>query len=571
MSAVVDKAGPVLAALDDRITLANWAKRNIRKVFPDHWTFMFGEMALYSFVILLLSGIYLSLFFKPSMTEVIYNGSYLPLKGLHMSEAYASTLSISFDIRGGLLLRQIHHWAANLFFAAMTIHVMRIFFTGAFRKPREINWSIGVGLLTLGILAGFTGYSLPDDLLSGTGLRIAQGIMLSIPLVGTYLSFFVFGGEFPGDIFISRLYGIHILLIPGIILALITVHLMIVWYQKHTQYPGKGRTKDNVVGYPVLPVYAAKAGGFFFVVFGITVLMAGLVTINPVWAYGPYSPDQVTAGAQPDWYMGWLEGALRIMPNLETVIWGHTISWNVFIPGAVVMGAVLTALALYPALEARATRGAHTMDHDLLDRPRNAPVRTGLGAMVLTFIILLQIGGGNDIIAKFFDLSINQITWTLRFAIFILPPLAFIATKRVCLGLQRSDREKLLHGRETGTIIRLPSGEFTEVHALLSEEEKAVILSKTDHIPIEAPAATDENGVALPKRKLRKARRTARLSRFFYADNVPKPTPAELAAAEKHISRGYLEGEPVIHHRESLEPEGAVLHDPNAEPVETDR
>ena len=568
MSAVVDKAGPMLEALDERLTLANYVKRNLRKVFPDHWTFMFGEMALYSFIILLLSGIYLSLFFKPSMTEVVYNGSYAPLKGLSMSEAYASTLDISFDIRGGLLLRQIHHWAAMLFVASMSIHVMRVFFTGAFRKPREINWSIGVGLLTMGFVEGFAGYSLPDDLLSGTGLRIAEGIMLSVPVVGTYIQFFVFGGEFPGDIFISRLYGVHILLLPGIILLLITAHLMIVWYQKHTQYPGKGRTNDNVVGYPVLPVYAAKAGGFFFVVFGITVLMAGFVTINPIWAYGPYTPDQITAGSQPDWYMGWLEGALRIMPNWETTAWGHTISWNVFIPGGLVMGLVLTAMAIYPMIEAKVTRGYKDQDHDLLDRPRNAPVRTGLGVMSLTFYILLWIGGGNDIIAKFFDLSINQITWTLRFAIFIVPPLAFVATKRACLGLQRKDRDKLLHGRETGTIIRLPDGEFTEVHAPLSEEEKAVILSKTDHIPLEAPAETDANGVALSKRKLKAARRTAHLSRWFYDDNIPKPTPEELAAAEAHILHGYEEGHLVTEHRDSLEPEGGVLHDPNAEPAE---
>ncbi|MFZ1855626.1 MAG: ubiquinol-cytochrome c reductase cytochrome b subunit, partial [Candidatus Nanopelagicales bacterium] len=544
MSAVMDRAGEAANNLDERLTIGNWAKRNLRKVFPDHWTFMFGEMALYSFIILLLSGIYLSLWFKPSMTEVIYNGSYVPLKGLAMSEAYKTSLDISFDVRGGLLLRQIHHWSAMVFIAAMSIHVMRVFFTGAFRKPREINWSIGVLLLTLGFVEGFAGYSLPDDLLSGTGLRIAQGIMLSIPVVGSYVSFFAFGGEFPGDIFISRLYGIHILLLPGIILALITAHMLIVWYQKHTQYPGKGKTNDNVVGYPFMPVYMAKAGGFFFVVFGVVVAVSGLVTINPIWAYGPYVPDQITAGSQPDWYMGWLEGALRAMPNWETVLWGHTISWNVLIPGALVLGIILTLMALYPFIEAKAT--GDKREHHLLDRPRNAPTRTALGAMALSFYLMLLIGGGNDVIAHAFDLSINAITWFIRIGIFIIPALVFVVTKRTCLSLQHRDREKLLHGRETGSIMRLPTGEFTEIHAPVNANEKAVILSKVDIAPLPWPEKTDENGVKQPG--YASAKRTARLSHWFFQDNVPRPTQEEIAAAEAHILHGAAEGQAIIEH-----------------------
>lgn len=564
MSKFMKVAGHQAEFLDDRLTIANWSKRNLRKVFPDHWTFMFGEMALYSFIILLLSGIYLTLWFKPSMTEVVYNGSYAPLKGIEMSEAYKSTLDISFDVRGGLLMRQIHHWAAMLFIASMTIHMMRVFFTGAFRKPRELNWTIGVLLLTMGFVEGFAGYSLPDDLLSGTGLRIAEGIMLSVPVVGTYVQFFVFGGEFPGDIFISRLYGMHILLIPGIILSLITAHMLIVWYQKHTQYPGKGRTEQNVVGYPFMPIYMAKAGAFFFIVFGLTVIISAVATINPIWAYGPYVPDQITAGSQPDWYMGWLEGALRAMPNWETTALGYTISWNIFIPGALVLGIIINLMLIYPWLEAKVT--GDNREHHLLDRPRNAPTRTGLGVMSLTFYLLLLIGGGNDVIASQFDLSINAITWFVRIGIIVLPPIAFVITKRICLSLQRRDREKLLHGRETGSVMRLPSGEFVEVHAPLSEEEKAVILSKNDITPLPWPEKTDENGVALPH--YRKEKRWARLSHFFYRDNITKPTPEEIAAAEVHIRESAEEGAPVIAHRAQLEPEGAVLHDPSAVPAE---
>ena len=337
------KIGGAATWADDRLGLATIAKKQIRKVFPDHWSFMLGEIALWSFVVLLLTGVFLTLWFKPSMAEVTYMGSYDQLRGLHMSEAYASTLEISFDVRGGLLMRQMHHWAAMLFIAAMFVHMMRVFFTGAFRKPRELNWVIGGLLLMLGILEGFAGYSLPDDLLSGTGLRIADGLMKSIPVLGTYVSFFAFGGEFPGDDIIPRLYTVHVLLIPGLLLALIGAHMLLLVYHKHTQWAGPGRTEENVVGFPMMPVYAAKAGGFFFIVFGVTALMGGLMQINPVWRFGPYNPAEVTAGSQPDWYMGVAEGLLRIMPGWETELFGFTLSWNVFIPGVVAPGIIFAS------------------------------------------------------------------------------------------------------------------------------------------------------------------------------------------------------------------------------------
>jgi quinol---cytochrome-c reductase cytochrome b subunit len=563
MSATVNTAGKTVRWVDDRLASSNFLKRNMGKVFPEHWSFMLGEIALYSFIVVMLSGVYLTLFFKPSMIEIAYNGSYVPLKGVKMSEAYASTLDISFDIRGGLLMRQIHHWAALFFIAAISVHLCRVFFTGAFRKPREMNWVIGVGLLTMALLAGFAGYSLPDDLLSGTGLRIAQGIMLAVPVIGTYLSFFVFGGEFPGTDFISRLYAVHILVVPGLILALLTAHLIMVWYQKHTQFPGPGRTNDNVVGYRILPIYMAKAGGFFFVVFGVITLISGLVTINPIWLYGPYTPDQVTAGSQPDWYIGWLEGALRMMPNVEWVIFGHTISWNILVPAAIVPGIIFTVMGLYPWIEQWAT--GDKSEHHLLDRPRNAPVRTALGAMALSFYILLWVGGGNDLIAKFFDLSINGITWFLRIAIFVVPPLVFIATKRICLGLQRRDRNKLLHGMETGNILRLPHGEFLEIHAPISDEEKAVLISKPDMAPLPMPEEVDENGVKHPA--ARKERLRAKLSGFFYTDNIPLPTPEELEAAEAHLRHEVEEAAPVMEEDRRLVPahDGSVLHDPEGD------
>jgi ubiquinol-cytochrome c reductase cytochrome b subunit len=520
--------------VDERVPASGYLKKQLNKVFPDHWSFMLGEIALYSFIILLLSGTFLSLWFKPSMIEVIYNGSYVPLKGVRMSEAYASTLNISFDVRGGLLMRQIHHWAALFFVAAISVHLLRVFFTGAFRKPREMNWIIGVTLLTMALLEGFAGYSLPDDLLSGTGLRIAQGIILSIPVVGSYVSFFVFGGGFPGSAFIPRLYTVHVLLVPGLILALITIHLMLVWFQKHTQWPGKGRTQRNVVGFPLFPVYMAKAGGFFFVVFGITALMGGLFQINPIWMYGPYVPDQITAGSQPDWYIGWLEGALRMMPNIEIVLpGGYNLSLNVLFPSVILPGIIFTLMALYPFIEAWAS--GDRKPHHLLDRPRNAPTRTALGVMSLTFYTLLWIEGGNDIIASTFGLDVFAITWFMRVAIIVLPPLMFVATKRACFGLQRRDRAKLLHGYESGVIKRLPNGYYYEQHEAISDEERAVLMARADSPKaLPAPEKYDENGVKSKFYAIKKTQ--AKLSNFFYGEQVPMPTPQEIEEAQHHES-----------------------------------
>jgi len=527
MSVVVNAAGKVVSFVDDRITINNWLKRNLRKVFPDHWTFLLGEIALYSFIVLLLSGVFLTLWFKPSMAEVFYDGAYIPLHDVKMSQAFASTLDLSFEVRGGLLMRQIHHWAALLFLAAMSVHMLRIFFTGAFRKPREINWVIGSLLLVLGVAAGFSGYSLPDDLLSGTGMRIIEGGMLATPVVGTYMSFFLFGGEYPGDDIIPRLFSIHILLVPGLILALVTVHLILIWYQKHTQWGGPGRTENNVVGFPLLPIYVAKAGGFFFIVFGMIVLMSATIQINPVWLWGPYDTALVSAGTQPDWYVGFLDGALRIMPNWETRLFGFTLSWNVLVPALVLPGLILTPLILYPWLEQWIT-GDHN-EHHILDRPRNQPVRTGIGVAFITFYILLWIAGGNDFFATIFEIPVNWITWFMRFAVIILPPVMFWVTKRLCISLQRRDRDKVLHGRETGVIMVSPDGEYSELHAPISQVAAYELTAHRRQVPLQLEPETDENGIPAPNRRIEKVR--AKLSSFYFGDVVQKPTTRELELA----------------------------------------
>jgi ubiquinol-cytochrome c reductase cytochrome b subunit len=509
---------------DGRLGLYALAKSNMRKIFPDHWSFMLGEVCMYSFIIIILTGVYLTLFFHPSMNEVTYHGGYVPLQGQLMSEAFSSTLHISFDVRGGLLVRQIHHWGAVVFIAGMFVHMMRVFFTGAFRKPRELNWLFGFLLLFLGMFTGFTGYSLPDDLLSGTGVRFMEGAILSVPIVGTYLSFFLFGGEFPGHEFVARFYTIHILLLPGIMLGLMVAHLILVFYHKHTQFTGPGKTEKNVVGMPLLPVYMAKAGGFFFLVFGVLAALAAVAQINPIWAMGPYRPDQVSTGAQPDWYMGMAEGLIRAMPGWEIRFWGHTLVLGVFIP-LVVFGLILAVIAVYPFVEAWIT--GDKREHHILDRPRNAPTRTAFGVAWLTVYFVMLIGGGNDIVATHFHLSINAVTWFVRIAYFVGPVIAFLVTKRICLGLQRRDRDKVLHGRETGIVKRLPHGEYIEVHEPLSQEQLHTLTSHKQYTPAEIGPTVDENGVERKVPASEKLR--VRLSHAYYGEEsqIPKPTVDE--------------------------------------------
>ena len=539
MSTTVDtqKKGGFLAGtanyLDERVGVAGILKEFCRKIFPDHWSFMLGEVALYSFLVLLLSGTFLTFFFQPSMTPVIYDGVYGPLKGAEMSVAYASTLDISFEVRGGLLMRQVHHWAALLFVAAAGLHMMRVFFTGAFRKPREINWVVGFALFVLAMAGGFTGYSLPDDLLSGNGLRIIDGMIKGVPLIGAWISSFLFGGEFPGESIVARLYSLHILLIPALILVFIVIHLFMVVIHKHTHYSGPGRRDDNVVGYPLMPVYVAKAGGFFFLVFGVLMLVAATVSINPVWNYGGYDPSPVSAGTQPDWYIGWADGALRLAPTgIEVTAGGNTWSWNILLP-IIVLVLLLVLVAFYPFFEAWVT--GDKREHHVLDRPRNAPTRTAIGAAGMTFYAVLWAGAGTDLIATHFKMSLNTVLTFMQIFLIVGPILAFIITKRVCLSLQRKDREIALHGRETGRIVRLPHGEYIEIHEPLDEHELYKLVDFIDYKP--TMARPNAKGVITLRSKLRSV-----LSRWYFEDRVSPATAGEIAAS--HHDHGAIDAKP---------------------------
>jgi ubiquinol-cytochrome c reductase cytochrome b subunit len=457
--------------LDDRLSMARGLRAAMNKVFPDHWSFLLGEIALYSLVILLLTGTFLALFYEPTQQEVTYRGIYTPLQGLPMSRAYETSLNLSFEVRGGLIMRQMHHWAALLFMAGIVAHMMRVFFTGAFRRPREINWVIGMTLFWLGFVEGFAGYSLPDDALSGTGLRIAHAIILSLPVVGTWVATGLFGGEFPGTQILPRLYIAHVLIVPGLLLALVAVHLGILIKQKHTQWPGPGRTEHNVVGERMVPGFALRSTGFFMFVFGVIALLGGLFQINPIWVFGPYEAAVVSAATQPDWYVWFLDGALRLMPAWEIRVFGYTVP-PAFWAGVVLAGVIAVVAMAYPWMEQRKIYGDKELPHHLLQRPRDVPARTALGAMALAFYLVLAISAANDVIAFKFHISLNAIVWGGRIGALLVPPLAYLVAYRVCLALQQHDREVLVHGLETGIIKRLPSGRFVEVHQPLGPTDE---------------------------------------------------------------------------------------------------
>ena len=445
--------------VDSRVGASKFARSALNKIFPDNWSFMIGEVALYCLVVLILTGVYLTFFFSPSARTVVYDGSYLPLRGVEMSEAYRSTVHLSFDVRAGLVFRQMHHWAALIFVAAIIAHLCRIFFTGAFRKPRELNWIIGVTLLVLVIFNGFSGYSLPDDLLSGTGLRIAYSIALAVPLVGTWVAFLLFGGEFPSPDILSRLFVLHVLLVPAAIIGLLTAHLAILWRQKHTQFPGPGRTEANIEGSRLWPTYAARSVGLFAGVFAVIAGLGGLAQINPIWLYGPFEPSAVTTASQPDWYMGWVEGALRLFPAWRIHLFGYTIS-ELFWPAVVLPGLTFGLLYVWPFLEARVTRDR--VDHHLLDRPRYRPIRTAIGIGALTFYVVLFVAGAQDIGAQKFGVPVPTVTWTLRILVLLLPPLTALLARKLCHDLVRAEeleeeKDEIRHPGEHGTVDPRPT------------------------------------------------------------------------------------------------------------------
>jgi ubiquinol-cytochrome c reductase cytochrome b subunit len=438
VDALADEQSPtelerITGWLDERTGLAALVRTTLRKVFPDHWSFLLGEIALFCFVILVATGTFLTFFFVPSAGETTYQGPYPPLQGAPVSEAYNSVLNLSFEVKAGLLMRQVHHWTAIAFVAVIVAHLARVFFTGAFRRPRELNWLIGFGLLTFAIAEGFTGYSLPDDLLSGTGARIAYSAVISIPFLGPYLASLAFGGEFPTAAFLPRFFVLHVMLLPALFAGAIAAHVGLVFLQKHTQFRIGRAREDNVIGRHFWPGQAFVSGGLFFLTAAVVSLLGGLVQINPIWAYGPFEPAVVSSPAQPDWYVGWLDGALRIFPPFEPVILGVTIP-SAFIPGVVIPGILFTVVGIWPFLERRITgdRGVH----NLLDWPWESPFRAATGSAILALFAVLTLAGGNDVLSWFLDLPVEGLTWIFRFLVIALPIATWVVVYALCRSRQ---------------------------------------------------------------------------------------------------------------------------------------
>jgi len=501
------RAGSIVNDLDDRLGIAKGGRVFLDKIFPDHWSFMLGEISLYSFVVLLATGVFLSLYFVPSASQVVYHcaatatNCYHPLNGQRVSEAFSSTVNISFGVRGGLLVRQMHHWSADIFTGSIIVHMARIFFTGAFRKPRELNWIIGVTMLTLAIFEGFIGYSLPDDLISGTGLRIGYSIAESIPLVGTYLVTFLWGGQFPGTgIIIPRFYLIHVLIIPLVLLGLIGAHLTLLVAQKHTQFAGEGRTETNVVGSPMFPTFMAKTTGFLFMVTAACALLGAFAQINPIWQFGSYDASKISYAVQPDWYMGWLDGALRIMPSWEWTGWGYTIPFEVLLPAVVFPGLIFTIAGIWPAMERRMT--GDVMLHNLLDRPRDRPKRTAAGAAMLALLFTLFAASSTDVLANFFHISLNEVLWFFRIATIVVPVIVAALAYQICLEMQG------VHGigrRKRAVVVRRSAdGEYSTVASdprpddERTEMDPEPVPERIDVEPLVGGAVAASNGAPSP-------------------------------------------------------------------------
>ena len=426
--------------VDQRSGSAPYLRKLLRYLFPDHWSFLLGEVALYCFIVLVATGIYLTFYFVPSTHEIVYHGHYRPLDGQKMSEAYRSVVNLSLFVRAGLLIRQTHHWAADVFVAAIVLHLFRIFFTGAYRKPRELTYVIGLTILTLSLLEAYIGYSMVDDLLSGMGLVIGYSVGLSLPFVGENLMGWLFNGMFPGGSnFWPRLYIVHVLIFPVLIGALLGAHLLLVMLKHHTQFRRRRAQTDHaIVGVPAWPGQAPRSIGLMLATTGVLFLLGGLVEINPIWLWGPYHTYASTNGAQPDWYLGWLIGALRMVPSFDLVIDGYTLVPNPFWGGVAYPGLIFGFLYMWPWIERRFT--GDQAFHNVVDRPRDAPVRTRIGAAVVTLVFIPFLAGTADRVSVLWNVSyVGQVHvyWVLVWA---LPLLVGLISWWTCKELQAGER-----------------------------------------------------------------------------------------------------------------------------------
>ena len=418
-------------------------------------TYLLGAISIGCFTVLVVTGGLLMVWFDASSDQVAYDGGYAPMRGVEVSEAYASVLYISFDVRAGLVIRQAHHWAALILPASLMLQLTTTYFRGGFRSPRRAAWILLCTAFVAALGAGWSCYGLPDDQLSGTGLRIFEGILRGLPVVGSYASFVVFGGEFPGRI-IENLYPVHVGVFPGIAALALGMRA---WLLRRTS----AHARTVAVRARLVPVAIARlvALGTGVLATGWIVAMAGLFAVNPVWRYGPASGSRASAGSQPDWYTGFLDGALRLAPShWDVTVAGWTVPLGVLVP-QVVAGGLVAAVFLWPFLEPRLVRSGPA--HERSDRPRDNPTRTALGAAGLTLFATLLGAGASDWIALQLHVAFEAQVYVLRVAVLAGPVAAFVLALLVCRGLVAQEREAQKHGSGPHALVRDPAGGYADV------------------------------------------------------------------------------------------------------------
>ncbi|AXG10751.1 cytochrome b [Haloplanus rubicundus] len=398
------------------------------KAFPAEDSFLLGEVALFCFLFLVLSGVFLGFFYEPSTSDVEYDGSVAEYQGEEMPEAFVSVLHITYTVPFGMFIRRLHHWAAHLFVASIGLHMLRVFFTGAYRNPREPNWVVGTGLAVLAMGAAYTGYALPFDEFAATATSIGYNLTVSVPLIGDFLGAIVFGGQFPTSATIPRLYFLHVLVIPAAIAVGLAVHMAILIRQKHTEAPrdgdvrAGGRTVDEdddsvIVGLPAVPNQTAVSAVVFFLTAATLSALAGFLPVHNVAEYGPNDPAATPELIMPDWFLMWVYGFLKLLPTWLSFSVGPVHVSTEFIGGIVLPGLVFAAVVAWPFVDR--TEEIH-FTADPLDRP----LPTAVGVAAVAFIMIASIAGMNNILAsQVLGTTTNVVNPILTAALLGVPPL----------------------------------------------------------------------------------------------------------------------------------------------------
>ena len=411
---MTDRLRAAYGWLDERFDLSA-TTHVLGKAFPAEDSFLLGEVALFCFLLLVLTGVFLGFFFEPSTSQVEYQGSVVAYQNEEVPESFASVLHITYDVPYGMFLRRMHHWAAHLFVASIALHMLRVFFTGAYRNPREPNWVVGTVLMGLAVFAAYTGYALPFDEFASTATGIGYNVARSVPVFGEVLSRIFFGGEFPSSATIPRLYFFHVFLIPTLIGVLIAVHMAILVRQKHTEAPretdvGGERSVDRdddsvVIGLPAVPNQAAVSAVVFFLTLAVLSLLAGFLPVHNVAEYGPNNPAGTPALIMPDWFFMWMFGFLKLIPSwLSFTIPGtHVHIGTEFIGGVILPTILFVVLIGWPFIDARREPEHFTAD------PIERPVQTGVGIGALVFVMVASLAGMNNILADVVGVSTDLV------------------------------------------------------------------------------------------------------------------------------------------------------------------